>query len=95
MRYHCHGTGRPLLLLAPGVEPERFMARHRVIVPELPSQGTREDMVVWLSAFLDGLGAWGLTVIAGESFSQVASELAALDADRVVRVLPVPSAGGD
>lgn len=85
--YRRLGSGPPLVLLgAPGAA-ERLASRYRVIVPEAPGPG--EDVIAWLTAFLEGLGTSGATVIAAERYYRAARELARLDPDRLTRVLPV------
>jgi pimeloyl-ACP methyl ester carboxylesterase len=88
MRYRRLGAGPPLVLLGPADGAESLAARYRVIVPEMPGPG--EDFGAWLTAFLEGLGTSGVTVVAAEPFHTIARELALADPDRVAQVL-VPS----
>jgi len=85
MRYHRLGAGPPLVLLGPTGRADELAARFRVIVPEMPDPG--EDVGAWLTAFLEGLGMSGVTVLAAEPFHAVARDLALADPDRVSHVI--------
>jgi hypothetical protein len=88
MRYRRLGAGPPLVLLGPADGAEGLAASYRVIVPEMPAPG--EDVGAWLTAFLEGLGTRGVTVVAPEPFHAAARELALADPDRVAEVLLQP-----
>lgn len=85
MRYRRLGAGPPLVLLGPGEGADAWATQFRVIVPELP--GPEEDLGAWLTAFLEGLGTPGVTVVAAEPFYAAARELALADPDRVREVV--------
>jgi hypothetical protein len=85
MRYRRLGAGPPLLLLGPVGGVDGLAAQFRVIVPELPDP--REDVGGWLTAFLEGLGMSGVTVLAAAPFFAVARDLALADPDRVSHVI--------
>jgi hypothetical protein len=85
MRYHRLGAGPPLVLLGLTGCAEDLSGRFRVLVPEMPAPG--EDVGAWLTAFLEGLGATGVTVLAAEPFYSVARDLALADPDRVSHVI--------
>lgn len=87
MRYRRQGPGggpAVLLLHSPG-DAERLARTFRVIVPE-PSD-PQGDAAAWLAAFLEGLGARGITIVAEGPFHDAAVELARCDPDRVARVV--------
>src|SRR5687767_5076939 len=74
IRYRCTGAGRTVLVLRsagplpPGAREmlATLETSYRVIEPEPP--GPDADVGAWLEAFLEGLGATGVRVIAADRF---------------------------
>jgi pimeloyl-ACP methyl ester carboxylesterase len=95
MRYRRAGTGRPLVVLGggpdalwPELEPD-LATRYRVVTPEVP--GHDGDAAAWARDFLEGVGLDRVVLLAAEPFCIAALELVLLDADRVERLVLVPS----
>ena len=95
MRYRRAGAGRPLVVLGggpdalwPELEPD-LVTRFRVVTPEVP--GHDGDAAAWARDFLEGVGLDRVVLLAAEPFCIAALELVLLDADRVERLVLVPS----
>lgn len=101
VRYRRTGEGRPLLLLSPprGATPlwpglrGALERRFRVVEPDLPADG---ELLVPLTAFVEGLGLTGMVLIAAGDHCPAAVDLALSDPERLVAVLlgPEPRGGG-
>ena len=95
MRYRRAGAGRPLVVLrgsADALWPEldaELASRFRVVTPELSASCA--DTAAWVRSFLEGVGLDRVTLLAAEPCCLAALELALLDADRVERLVLVPS----
>ena len=91
VRYRRIGTGRPVLALySPGdpLWPELLQtlgAGYRLIVPQPPGAGA--DITPWLAGFLEGLGLSSVRILAADSFSIPALELALLDTAGISRMV--------
>lgn len=96
VRYMHRGTGRPVLLLPPSVSADPlWMAladalceRFRVIVPELPPG---DDGAAPLQAFLEGMGASGIAVVAVDGLCVPALELVLAQSEQIARTVLVTS----
>lgn len=100
-RYRRLGTGRPVVLLSPApladvLWPEALdaiAARHRIYVPELPTDNGKFGP--WLRGFMDGVGADHPTLVAASSLCIPALEYALLDPYRIQGVVLVPDGSVD
>lgn len=96
VRYMHRGSGRPVLLLPSAVSADPlWMAladalceRFRVIVPELPAG---DDGAAPLQAFLEGIGACGIAVVAVDGRCLPALELVLARSDQIARTVLVTS----
>ncbi len=101
MRYRRSGAGQCVLLLGADRGPAPLWpelthvlaSNFRLIVPDLPERDTHQNLVRWLSGFLEGLGTASVAVLAAGDFCMPALELAARDLDQVARLVLVPDEG--
>jgi hypothetical protein len=101
MRYRRCGVGRAVLVLRPEEQPDALWPellgalgpRVRLLVPEQPEAAA--DVTARLAAFLDGLGASGVAVLAAGRLCIPALELALLGGDQVARLALVADGPAD
>jgi pimeloyl-ACP methyl ester carboxylesterase len=106
-RYTRCGSGHPVLLLYP-IEPDvaeaecaaiwadlvdRLAQHRRVIVPEIPTTGSR--FATWLRGFIDGIGLPALTLVAAGPACMPALEFVLTDPERVERLVLIPVGGAE
>ena len=97
-RYLRRGTGRPLVALSDDTATDTpwpvlaaaLSARYRVLLPEIPAGATAGAFASWLDAFLDGVGAEPVSLVAFGARCAEVLAFAAEDAGRLGRVVLVP-----
>ena len=90
--YRRVGRGQPVLVLVAGADPATasMSAPPRdlcVITPDAVPRGPAFNP--WLALFLDALGLQGASIVAVGNFARLARDFAALEPDRVRRVLSI------
>ena len=96
-RYVRRGSGPSVVLLGADAEAnplwapllDSVAATHRVIIPQLPSNGA--DRSIWLREFIEGLGLASVVLIAGAGLCQAALDLAAVDDFTVRKLVLLPN----
>ena len=96
-RYVRRGTGPSVLLLLGHTEAnplwsaliETLVAGHRVIIPQPPPDG--DHSAICLRAFIEGIGACDLVIIAGGSAIDAALEVASSDEFTVRKLILLPT----
>ena len=102
MRYLRRGAGRPIVALSDDTTTDApwpvlaaaLTARYRVLLPELPADVVGGDFVAWLDAFLDGIGAAPVAILAFGRRCAETLAFAAADGGRLARVVLVPGESG-
>jgi hypothetical protein len=98
MRYLRRGAGRPIVALSDDTTTDApwpvlaaaLSSRYRVLLPELPADAAGDDFVAWLDAFLDGIGAAPVAIVAFGRRCAETLTFAARDGGRLARVVLVP-----
>ena len=101
-RYLRRGTGRPLVALSDDTATDApwpvlaaaLSARYRVLLPEIPV-APGADFAAWLDAFLDGVGATPVSLVAFGARCAETLAFAAGDAERLARVVLVPGSAAE
>lgn len=100
-RYIRVGAGQPVIVVDATMSPEslwpdligRLTDGRRLIIPEV--QGGPDRFTPWLRSFLDGMGLPPVILVAAGDLCLASLEFALLEAERVERLLLVPSGSAE
>jgi hypothetical protein len=95
-RYVRRGSGPSVVLLGADADAnplwaplvESVAATHRVVVPQLPTDGANHS--AWLRGFIEGLGLSAVVIMAGSALCEAALDLAAVDDFTVRKLVLLP-----